>query len=757
MYNIVFIIIFISINVYAEASEKIYLTKDGKSDYKIILSRNATYWDSLAAFELKKYIAIISGAEIPVIHDDVPVETKEIIIGKNNHSLNIDDSAIQYDGFIIKTKGEKLFLSGGKEKGTLNAVYSFLEKYLNCRMYSATVKKIPVQKSIVIPQINVLENPAFEYRDISYYEASNDEYCRWHKLADSKEKKIWGLFVHTFQKLVPPEIYFETHPEYFALRGNIRVPEQLCLSNQEVLKIVIDELRKRIAENPEARFWSVSQNDNYSFCQCNECKKIDSINGSPSGSIINFVNKIAREFPEKIISTLAYQYSRKPPKNIKPEKNVNIMLCTIECYRTKPLDVDTANASFINDLNDWTRLTDNIFLWDYVVQFSNLISPFPNLHVLQPNIQLFAKHKIKMMFQQGAGKRNSTEFSELRTYLISKLLWNPEINIDSVMNDFLDGYYGPAGKFIRKYIDLMQDALIKSGHNLWIYSNPVEQTKYFLTPELMKTYNEIFDEAENSVKDNEGFLRRVKIARLPLIYAELEQRKALAYFNKSLLIIKKENNKYEPNPVVINLLNQFEKLTSSLKDIYLNESGLTPEKYISSYKSILSKTMFNPLALNKSVYFITTPDWNKYPANGEKSLTDGIRGDEDHKFNWVGYEGKDMEVIVDLQKIITVRKISIDFLQNVFSWIFHPKKIEISHSEDGIHFITIKEIYNTTHATKEELTSPIFAYIKNFNAEFEPIYARYIKIKAISIKNCPRWHPGYPDKAWIFTDEIVIE
>ncbi|MDH7603465.1 MAG: DUF4838 domain-containing protein [Melioribacter sp.] len=753
-YKILPIYFFISLTLFAQ-TEKLNLTVNGKSEYQIVLSDSASHWDSLTAQELKKYIEKISGAIIPIVSDAQPMQTKEIIIGKNNRSVHIDNSSIKYDGFIIKTEGEKLYFIGGKEKGTLNAVYSFLEKYLNCRMYSASVQIIPYQSTITLPQINTLENPAFEYRDIHYYETTKDEYCRWHKLVDSHDKKQWGMFVHTFQTLVPPDKYFDSHPEYFALRGNIRVREQLCLSNPEVLKIVINELRRRMTENPQAKIWSVSQNDNYSYCQCPECSKIDEQEGSPSGSIINFVNKIAREFPDKIISTLAYQYSRKAPKNIKPEKNVNIMLCSIECNRTKPLDVDPNSASFVNDLIEWSKITDNIFLWDYVVQFSNLISPFPNFQVLQPNIQLFVKHNIKMIFQQGAGKRCATEFGELRTYLIAKLLWDPNTNVDSVMNDFLYGYYGPAGEHIREYIDLMRNELIKSGHDLWIYSNPVVQMNYFLTPELMKRYKKIFDEAEKTVKDQEDFLKRVKIARLPLIYAELEQAKATAKDN-NILVIKKNKNKYETNPFIISLLNEFENTIKDLNNVFIHEHGLTAEIYISRYKSILSKTMYNPIALNKPVIFLTEPNW-KYPANRKKSLTDGLRGDEDHLFNWVGYEGNDMEVIVDLQKNQTIRKISIAFLQNVFSWIFLPEKVEISISKDGNNFNTISVIPNTISATRKELESPIHAFIKDFTCQINSVKTRFVKIKATSIKTCPRWHPGYPDKAWIFTDEIIIE
>jgi hypothetical protein len=94
-----------------------------------------------------------------------------------------------------------------------------------------------------------------------------------------------------------------------------RLPTQLCLSNPAVLEITTQNLRKKIAQNPAAKYWSVSQNDNRDYCTCDICRSLDSIEGSPSGSIINFVNKVADQFPDKMISTLAYEYGRHATKN----------------------------------------------------------------------------------------------------------------------------------------------------------------------------------------------------------------------------------------------------------------------------------------------------------------------------------------------------------------------------------------------------------------------------------------------------------
>ena len=129
----------------------------------------------------------------------------------------------------------------------------------------------------------------------------------------------WGMWVHTFNELVSPEVYYQDHPEYYSQVDGKRIPTQLCLTNPEVLEITVQNLRRKIAQNPTATYWSVSQNDNKNFCTCSNCKAIDDREGSPSGSIINFVNQVADQFPDKMISTLAYEYGTKSAKDLKAQ------------------------------------------------------------------------------------------------------------------------------------------------------------------------------------------------------------------------------------------------------------------------------------------------------------------------------------------------------------------------------------------------------------------------------------------------------
>ena len=125
---------------------------------------------------------------------------------------------------------------------------------------------------------------------------------------------------HTFKTLLPPEQYFDAHPEYFSMVGGRRLKErtQLCLTNPDVLAIVVSNVLARIRADPGAKFYGVSQNDWLNGCECPRCAAVDAEEESRAGTLVRFVNAVAeaveREFPGVMIETLAYQYTRRPPK-----------------------------------------------------------------------------------------------------------------------------------------------------------------------------------------------------------------------------------------------------------------------------------------------------------------------------------------------------------------------------------------------------------------------------------------------------------
>src|SRR6266542_710489 len=736
-----------------KTEQQIILTDNESSQYNIIIPTHATPAEIKAATVLQDYLLQISGAALPVITADKHRGPYEILLGQNERldelSAGINYKLLKEDGFVIKTDSLRLIIAGGNEKGTLYGVYSFLEKYLGCRMYSPKVKIVPRQKQIILGKINDLQVPMISFRDTHYRATWDAEYTDWHKLDHDPngERTDWGMWVHTFNELVPPQIYYKSHPEYFALVKGARLPTQLCLSNPAVLEITVQNLRKKIAQNPSAKYWSVSQNDNRDYCTCDSCKALDEREGSPSGSIINFVNKVADQFPDKMISTLAYEYVRHAPKTLKPHDNVNIMLCSIEAYRDKPIKDDTSSAEFVKDVQDWGKIAKDIIVWDYVIQFNHLLSPFPNLHVLQPNIQFFAENGVNAIFEQG-NREVGGEFAALRSYLISKLLWDPYLNIDSVMNDFLFGYYGSAGKPIREYIDLMREELIKGGKPLRIFGSPNEASDTYLTPALIAKYNVLFDEAEKLVADSAEILERVRIARLPLMYATMEQAKK--NFTGENGLFEKVNGKWEAKTNIRNMVDEFTDLCIREGVTQVKEWSTSPEEYRSAMYRIYSQGMNEHLAYGKKVIMIS-PDTSDINEEELKMLTDGKRGSHDYDNNWINFAGKDLEVVIDLEKVQKIRKIGSGYYQLGFWLRLLPTNVEYYTSMDGKNFELVGNVVNTLPIDQYG------GYLREFNTEFAPREARYIKVLACSIGNTPDWHPGAGRPAHMLVDEIVVE
>jgi hypothetical protein len=733
------------------------LARGGRTAYRIVTPAAAIADELKAAGWLRDAVEAVSGAALPIVTDEEPARDEEIVVGR---SLRLAEGPVAAvvrldglgaDGFIIRTIGRRIVIAGGGGPGTLRGTAAFLEDALGCRKLSADVLLRPKRRRLAVPALDRREIPAFAYREILMPDALDADYAAWHGIHNSRDRSHdWGLYVHTFKTLVPPEKYFRTHPEFFTEQNGIRVPDaQLCLTDPDVFKIVVAELRERMKANPEAKYWSVSQNDAFSPCQCPSCRAMDAKYGGPSGTILAFVNRVAREFPDKIISTLAYQYSRRAPTGIRPEPNVNIMLCTIECNRSRPIATDPANASFVEDIRDWSKLTDNIYLWDYVVQFRNYLDPFPNLRVLQPNLRFFRDNGIRLMFEQGSSTTRS-ELHELRTYLLARLIRNPDADVAALTKDFLEGFYGPAAPFIGRYIARLHDALDASGGDLGIYGFPWDGFKTYLTPSLLAEYEDLFARAERAVAGDPEYRDRIAFARLPLDFAVLEIAKRDPA--PGISVFRREGGRTEVDPAIARRLDAFVSTAESAPGrVRLDETGTTPAAFKAEMESFFAEGMRPHLGLGRPVRLASEPS-PKYPVGGAAALVDGLRGTSDYHCNWVGFEGAEMEAVVDLGRETPVGSVAVRFLQDINAWIWLPQTLEVSLSDDGAAFAPAGVVFARTDAKKagvvvEELRYPLV----------EPRASRYVKVRTKSFLACPPWHKGAGGLAWIFADEIVID
>lgn len=441
-------------------SADVELFRDGKTEYSVVLPQGATAPEKTAAKELQAIIKEISGAVMPIVGRSVG---KGIYIGGSRQKASSGDESFTYG-----TVGENLYIYGGSPRGTMYGVYRFLEKELGVRWYTSSYTKIPKRRRFVVKTLSHSEKPVINQRLDFYYEALRHHDWAAHNLLNTQYKaaktaygamsSYWGI--HTFRTLMPPSEYFAVHPEYYSVyKGKRSDKAQLCLSNNEMRRQLTANLLKVIAENPDYWCYDVSQNDNSHPCECSSCQQLVNRYGGQSGAMLWFVNQVAREVrkshPDKYVGTFAYRYTRRAPKSsIRPAENVVIRLCDIECCMAHPLERCEKNKSFLSDMNAWRKITKNIYIWDYTTGFPNYLLPFPNFSSLAENIRYFSRHDVIGIMEEGAHNVPWNEFSELKQWIVAKLLWNPNQDVDSLVTQFVFDYYGKAAPYIKRYYDL---------------------------------------------------------------------------------------------------------------------------------------------------------------------------------------------------------------------------------------------------------------------------------------------------------------
>ena len=460
-----------------------------------IIANGETAAEATAAAELQKYLE----KRAVVINDEVGFPITLVL-----------DETVGDDSFIITAstaegEGQGMTITGGNGRGVLYGVYNFLQEFAGFRAYTPDLEVFINDDDIVIWDGVLLEyHPVFEMRMNDWYryyyepvkESQLERMPYWYvKNGVNIAHGNWstwsgdlgyswdygGLFVHTINRLTGCG----------AANPCLYDPDETLYN--KTLEAVLRTLR----EKPETTIISISQNDTTNRCQCEGCLAIEAEEGSPSGLWIRFVNKIAvaieDEFPNVVIDTLAYQHTQAAPKITKPHPNVCIRLCSFKCHFTHPLTDPNceANKTFVKDLEDWSKICDRIYIWDYTTNYRYYIATYATIDVFRENMQFFAEHNVKGMYPQGNYQTISGEFGELRAYLLAKLMWNPymtEEEYNAHMNEFLAAYYGEGWEYIRMYIDKTCEMYEDSCSNL--NQSPLS----YASPEQWLTMEETFDD-----------------------------------------------------------------------------------------------------------------------------------------------------------------------------------------------------------------------------------------------------------------------
>ncbi len=518
------------------------IAKNGKSNYVIVRPENSSLSQIYASKELQKFVKQMTGAELQIQTDSSPLPAKAILLGNGRYTSkilgqNVSVKKLGTDGFRICTSSPYLLVIGSKQRGTLYGVYELLEKYGGCRWYSSKFSVIPEISTWTIPKIDNTQVPAIQSRDLYYYDPmNNQDYSarirnnghgsRLDQRHGSSLYYAKRWMCHTFYHYLPPEKYFSEHPEYFSEWHGKRRQQQgsLCLSNPDVVNLVAARAKEILQEDPDATFVDLSTSDGGTPCTCIKCRTFNKQEKTNAGTMIRFVNQVAerlaKDFPNIYIETLAYKPTSThiPPQSVKPHGNVIPRMCCSKCDFSKPLTQSSypENIAYVKNLEGWSRISDKLLIWDYVTNFRYYLGPHPNFNSLQANIKLFRDHNVYGILEQGNYNSPHGEFAELRTWILAKLMWNPDQDINKLYDDFFNGYYGAAAPFVRQYFDELQ-ALAKPDKSIVTIVTDVKSPMF--PNGFFKRSRQLFNKAEKAVANDPQRLYNVRMSSIPVYYA----------------------------------------------------------------------------------------------------------------------------------------------------------------------------------------------------------------------------------------------
>ncbi len=489
------------------------------NDWDIIVAEDALSSETYAAEEFRDHFERASGVRLAINHaSDRP--DRHVFIGPSDLMRaspgGFDVAAMGDEDLRIVVREPCICIAGGRPRGTLYGVYTFLEDYLGVRFLTHDHTHVqPVAEWRIVGPVDRTYRPALSFR-WPYYGETNQRpvfAARLRCNTVTHDQKLGGvtgtiLINHSFTNLIPTRRYGEEHPEYFSLVDGVRRADvqhdaggdgnEPCLTNPHVLPIVVQSTLDQIERHPQRTNVSVTQNDNAHYCRCDNCAALDEREGTPMGSLLTFVNavaaKVAEKHPSVRVGTLAYWYSRRPPRTLKPAPNVMIQLASIECSILQPInDADSKlNAPFCADMEGWGRICGDINVWNYNTNFSNYLLPCPNLRVIEPNVRFFVANNVHGLFMQAAGNALGAELSDLRNYVMARLIWDPNQSGQALIDEFLNLHYGAAAPPIRRFINLVHDNAEARG----IEKNCFASAKdYGIDEAIVKAGLDAFDEA----------------------------------------------------------------------------------------------------------------------------------------------------------------------------------------------------------------------------------------------------------------------
>ena len=574
--------------------------------------------------------------------------------------IQIDPTA--QEGFRISRKGSDIKLTASDDRQMLWLQYQLIKKIS---------KEDPrIDGSDLPPALLNLTDTcgtfAFDYQSIYSPAGLNSDYTGVMGLNNFDDS--WGIWGHNLRKVLGDN----TDKVYATIHGKTD-DSQLCFSSPEMYTQIEDYIVNNFGEKGNSRF-VIAPDDNPYACTCASCTALGNTEKNATPAVTELVLRLAQRFPKHFFFTTSYLSTQQATDKQLPA-NAGVMVSAIDFPLRRIDGKDEQEKKFAQQLENWKKVTKNIYIWDYINNFDDYLTPFPILKITQQRLQFFKKNGASGIFFNGSGYSYSS-FDEMRTFVLSALLINPEQVVDDLIRNYFNQEYPASKKWLSDYyIDLENSA--QSGKKLGLYAGIRESEGAYLNPEkFIKFYDEMGDFVSEAKGKERKKLHELQTA---LSFTRLEMGRDHSY--DAYGYAKRNGKGIQAVPQARKWVTQLKEHKAFSGMEYYNESANEIDYYIKEWEQYILASDIK----KDSFLGITPSSTPKTHKNSLKRLTDGTHGlPDNYHCGWIIFPQEECTIDLPVKEINESGTVYISFLNLPRHRIYAPQQIEVSR--DGASY-----------------------------------------------------------------------
>jgi len=475
------------------------LVRDGAPRARIVVSADQDEHVDLAVAELNQHLKLMSGAQLPAAKQPM-AGAPAVYLGAPDEAWaeEAELSSLTYDGFVVVCDGERLVLVGNVPEGTLNAVYWLLEQ-LGVRWYIPTDlgRNVPKRATVVIPAMRERVEPRFPCRRNHGIDRSvrghGNTWRRRIRITSHGASVPFNRYSHNLARIVQIRKHALTHPEYFPLRNGRRfIPTkhyswQPCTTNPLVVPLAVQAARDWWKKIPRANYFSVGMNDGRGWCECEHCTALDVPGRAFRGRDVKseryftFVRQVAEAVretePEKYISCIAYSNVEPIPRGVELPDNVLVVITQDVGawhdpeYRAQDLRLARA----------WADAAGAFGVYNYTSEMWLLPRSYP--HMMATALRFYDEIGAVAITNESWP---TWWYCGPMMYARAKLMWDPQQDVDEILDDYYSGFFGPAHAPMKRLYERFEQCMMTERVGRWFYGiGSVPEQIALWTPERL--------------------------------------------------------------------------------------------------------------------------------------------------------------------------------------------------------------------------------------------------------------------------------